>query len=217
MRVGMIGTGAISHKHAQVYAKIGYELAVCTDINAESGRHFADRYGCQFVESYEEVCRHPRVDYVDVCTFPDFRLQPIEICAQTGKHVQVQKPISTNLETARRMVDTAARAGILLGVVSQHRFDDASLFLSKALADGRLGKLLQCDCYVKWYRSAEYYSRPIKGSWQTEGGGALMNQAIHQVDILRWLAGPVAEVSAMWQLGARHKIESEDVVSAVVR
>ena len=101
-----------------------------------------------------------------MCTFPDFRLQPIEICAQTGKHVQVQKPISTNLETARRDDrNGAASGGILLGVVSQHRFDDASLFLAKAIAGGRLGKLLQADCYVKWYRSAEYYSRPIKGSW----------------------------------------------------
>jgi predicted dehydrogenase len=115
------------------------------------------------------------------------------------------------------MIETAHRGGILLGVVSQHRFDDASLFLSKAIAAGRLGKLLQCDCYVKWYRSPEYYSRPIKGSWKTEGGGALISQAIHQIDILRWLAGPVAEVFGEWQLGARHKIESEDVVNAVLR
>ena len=213
----MIGTGAISHKHAQVYRNIGFELTVCTDIFEPSGRKFAQQYGCEFVSTYEELCRHPKVDYVDVCTFPDFRLEPIEICAQNGKHVQVQKPISTNLETARRMIETAKRGNILLGVVSQHRFDDASLFLSKAIADGRLGRLLQCDCYVKWYRSAEYYSRPIKGSWKTEGGGALMNQAIHQIDILRWLAGPVAELYGMWQLGALHKIESEDVVNAVVR
>jgi predicted dehydrogenase len=213
----MIGTGAISHKHAQAYKNIGFELTVCTDIIEAGGRKFADQYGAEFVRTYEEVCRHPRVDYVDVCTFPDFRMEPIEICAQTKKHVQVQKPISTNLKTARQMVETTRRAGILLGVVSQHRFDDASLFLSKALAAGRLGKLLQCDCYVKWWRSAEYYSRPIKGSWQKEGGGALINQAIHQIDILRWLAGPVAEVSAMWQLGALHKIESEDVVNAVLR
>ncbi|HEV2445893.1 MAG TPA: Gfo/Idh/MocA family oxidoreductase [Candidatus Sulfopaludibacter sp.] len=217
MRVGIIGTGAISHKHAQVYRNIGFELTACTDIFEAAGRKFADQYGCEFVPSYEALCRHPKVDYVDVCTFPDFRLEPIEICAQAGKHVQVQKPIATDLETARRMVETARRGNILLGVVSQHRFDDASLFLSKAIADGRLGKLLQCDCYVKWYRSAEYYSRPIKGSWKTEGGGALMNQAIHQVDLLRWLAGPVKEVHGIWQLGALHKIESEDVVNAVVR
>jgi UDP-N-acetyl-2-amino-2-deoxyglucuronate dehydrogenase len=217
MRVGMIGTGAISHKHAQVYKKIGFELTVCTDIFEEPGRRFADQYGAEFVPTYAEVCRHPKVDYVDVCTFPDFRLEPIEICAQTGKHVQVQKPIATNLEVARQMIETARRGGILLGVVSQHRFDDASRFLSRAFADGRLGKLLQCDCYVKWYRSAAYYSRPIKGSWKTEGGGALINQAIHQIDILRWLAGPVAEVFGVWQLGALHRIESEDVLSAVMR
>jgi len=213
----MIGTGAISHMHARAYKNIGFQLTVCTDINQEAGRKFAAQHGAQFVGSYADLCRHPDVDYVDVCTFPDFRLQPIEICAQSKKHVQVQKPISTSLETARRMIETARQGGILLGVVSQHRFDDASRFLSKAIAEGRLGRLLQCDCYVKWYRSPAYYSRPIKGSWQTEGGGALINQAIHQLDILRWMAGPVAELFGVWQLGALHKIESEDVVNAVVR
>ena len=217
MRVGMIGTGAISHKHAQAYRNIGYELTVCTDINAEAGQRFAAQYGAQFVSSYPEVCRHPHVDYVDVCTFPDFRMQALEICAAAGKHIQVQKPIATNVDTARAMVEAARRAGIQLGVVSQHRFDDSSQFLHRAIAAGRLGRLLQCDAYVKWYRSPEYYARPIKGSWQTEGGGALINQAIHQVDVLRWLAGPVVELYAVWQLGALHKIESEDVVNVVMR
>ena len=158
MKVGMIGTGAISDKHAEAYRKIGYRITVCTDINEKAGRAFADRQEAEFVKSYEEVCRHPDVDYVDVCTFPDFRLQPIRICAESGKHVQVQKPISTNLETAREMIETARKAGIQLGVVSQHRFDDSSIFLVKAIADGRLGRLLPCDCYVKlgnrgWRRS----------------------------------------------------------------
>src|SRR5438552_13557095 len=147
LRVGMIGTGAISHKHAQAYKNIGYQITVCTDIFEAGGRKFADQYGCEFVPTYEELCRHPNVDYVDVCTFPDFRLQPIEICAQSKKHVQVQKPISTTLETAGRMVEIARKGGILLGVVSQHRFDDSSLFLSRAIPAGRLGKLLQVDCY----------------------------------------------------------------------
>ncbi len=152
-----------------------------------------------------------------MCTFPDFRLQPLRICAEAGKHIQVQKPMSTNPETAKEMIDIAAKAGIVLGVVSQHRFDDSSQFLKKAIADGRLGKILQADAYVKWHRSAEYYSRPIKGSWATEGGGALINQAIHQIDVLLWLAGPVAEVFGYWQLHALHKIESEDVITTVMR
>jgi len=212
----MIGAGAISRVHARAYRNIGYELVVCTDTKEAAGRQFAEEYGAEFVGGYEEVCRHPRVDYVDVCTFPDFRLEAVEACARAGRHVQVQKPISTNLETARRMIETARAAGILLGVVSQHRFDDASLFVSRAIAGGRLGKILQLDGYTKWYRPPEYYSRPIKGSWRTEGGGALINQAIHQVDLLRWLAGPVKQLFAVWQLGAVHKIESEDVVNAVV-
>jgi predicted dehydrogenase len=203
--------------HARAYANIGYEITVCTDVIPEAGKKFASKNGCEFVSTYEEVCRHSKVDYVDLCTFPDFRLQPLKICAELGKDIQVQKPISTNLETAREMVAIAKKAGIILGVVSQHRFDDSSIFLSKAIRDGRLGKILQADAYVKWHRSAAYYSRPIKGSWATEGGGALINQAVHQVDVLLWLIGPVRELFGYWQLGALHKIESEDVVSALVR
>lgn len=217
LRVGIIGTGAISYKHAQAYRNIGYQVTVCTDINPEAGRKFAATHGAEFLSSYEEVCRHPEVDFVDVCTFPDFRLEPVQAASAHGKHIQVQKPMATNLDTARQMIETARSAGIRLGVVSQHRFDDASLFLTRALADGRLGKILQADAYVKWYRSPEYYSRPIKGSWKVEGGGALINQAIHQVDLLLWLAGPVRQVAGFWQLGARHKIESEDVISALLR
>ncbi len=217
MKVGIIGTGAISHKHALAYKNIGFEIVACTDINPANGEAFAAKYGGVFLATYEDMCRYPAVEYVDVCTFPDFRMQPIRICAETGKHVQVQKPISTNLATAREMVETARAAGITLGVVSQHRFDDSTMFLKRAIDAGRLGKLIQADAYVKWFRSAEYYGRPIKGSWAVEGGGALINQAIHQIDVLRWLAGPVKSLSAMWQLGALHKIESEDVVNALMR
>ncbi len=217
MRVGIIGTGAIAHKHAQAYRNIGYQLSVCTDIREEAGRRFADTYRCEFVETYQDVCRHPSVDFVDVCTLPDFRIEPVRAAAAAGKHVQVQKPMATSLETARAMIDAAREAGITLGVASQHRFDDSSQFLAKALDAGRLGRILQADAYVKWYRSPEYYARPVKGSWSAEGGGALINQAIHQVDLLRWLIGPVKELFAYWQLGALHPIESEDVLSAVLR
>src|SRR5215210_5699747 len=155
LRVGVIGTGAISWKHADAYKNIGYQVTVCTDINEASGKKFADATGAEFVKTYEEVCRHPKVDYVDVCTFPDFRLQPIEICAETRKHVQVQTPIATNLESARQMIETARRGGIVRGVVTQHWFDDSSQFLKKAIADVRLGRILEADAYVKWHRSAE--------------------------------------------------------------
>jgi predicted dehydrogenase len=217
LRVGIIGTGAIANLHARAYRTIGFTIRVCTNTHEPAGRRFAQQHATEFVPTAEEVCAHPEVDFVDVCTFPDYRLQAVELCARAGKSVQVQKPIAISSDVARRMIDTARQAGIVLGVVSQHRFDTSSRFLSAALGDGRLGRLIQCDAYVKWYRSAEYYARPIKGGWATEGGGALMNQAIHQVDLLRWLVGPVREVFGMWQIGALHPIESEDVLTAVLR
>jgi UDP-N-acetyl-2-amino-2-deoxyglucuronate dehydrogenase len=216
LNVGIIGTGAIANLHARVYRQIGFNLRVCTDAHEPAGQQFAGKHGVEFLPTAEAVCAHPEVDFVDVCTFPDYRLQVVEMCATHKKAVQVQKPIATSPEVARRMIDVARSAGITLGVVSQHRFDESSTFLFGALRTGRLGRLLQCDAYVKWHRTAQYYSRPIKGSWTTEGGGALMNQAIHQVDLLRWLVGPVAEVFGMWQIGGLHEIESEDVLSAVL-
>jgi predicted dehydrogenase len=155
------------------------------------------------------------LDFVDVCTFPDFRLEIVELCAETKKHVQVQKPIATNLETARRMIETARLGGIVLGVVSQHRFDDSIQWLKRNL--GRLGEILEADAYVKWYRPPAYYGRPVKGSWSTEGGGALINQGIHQTDLLLWLAGRVRRVYGEWRIGAVHQMESEDLVNVVLR
>jgi predicted dehydrogenase len=216
MKVGLLGTGAIANKHALAYQNIGFELVACSNQTAARGREFAERWGAEFVPDSGELCRYPGLDFIDVCTFPDSHLEPVEICSSIGRPVQLQKPIATNLETARRMVDVARNAGIKICVMSQHRFDDATLFLKRALPAGRLGKLLQADAYVKWFRSDEYYSRPIKGSWHTEGGGALINQAIHQIDILLHLMGPVTQVSGLWQLGARHKIESEDIVNALL-
>jgi predicted dehydrogenase len=217
MNVGIIGTGAIAHMHARAYRNIGYTVRVCTNVTKETGRRFAAAHGAEFVDRFEDVCAHPEVDFVDVCTFPAFRLEVVRACAAERKPVQVQKPIATTVGTAREMIDIARQAGIVLGVVSQHRFDRASQFIASALRQGRLGTLLQCDAYVKWYRTDEYYARPVKGSWATEGGGALINQAIHQVDLLLWFAGPVRSVFGMWQLGAAHTIESEDVVNAVMR
>jgi len=217
MRVAILGTGAIANKHAQAYKNIGFDLVACSNKTASRGEDFAKRWSTKFVAGTKELCQMPGVDFVDVCTFPDSHLEPVQYCAEIKRAVQIQKPIATNLETARAILDVARAAGSKLSVMSQHRFDDATLFLKRALAAGRLGKLLQADAYVKWFRSDEYYARPIKGSWATEGGGALINQAIHQVDILLHLIGPVSAVSGMWQLGARHKIESEDVVSALLR
>src|SRR6185312_16042197 len=103
MRVGIIGAGAISQKHALAYRNIGFDIVACTDINPEAGRSFAAQHGGEFFP-----------DYRDVCTFPDFRLEPLKACAESGKHIQVQKPIATNVATAREMIQTASAAGIVV-------------------------------------------------------------------------------------------------------
>ncbi len=217
MRLAIIGTGAIAEKHAQAYKNIGYRLTACTDRTAEKGKRFAAKWGAEFVATPEEIARRGAVDFLDVCTFPAYRLDAVELGAKFGKHVLVQKPMAVNLDVAARMIAVARDAGIQLGVVSQHRFDDAILFLRHAIAPGRPGQILEADAYVKWYRSAEYYAHPVKGSWAGEGGGALISQAIHQVDLLLYLIGAVDEVFGYWQLGALHRIESEDLVCAVMR
>jgi predicted dehydrogenase len=216
MRVGVIGTGAIAWKHAQAYKNIGYQITACTNGNEEKGRKFAAAWGAEYVATPEQLSQRADVDFLDLCTFPGYRLAAVELGAKYGKHVLVQKPMAIDLETAAPMIAVARAAGIQLGVVSQHRFDDSTLFLKRALAAGRLGTILEADAYVKWYRTDEYYGRPVKGSWAGEGGGALISQAIHQVDVLLSLVGAVDEVFGYWRLGAIHEIESEDLVCAVM-
>jgi UDP-N-acetyl-2-amino-2-deoxyglucuronate dehydrogenase len=217
MNVGLIGTGAIAHKHGDSYREINYRVVAVSNRGVEKGREFARKYGAEFLSEFQDVCARPDVDYIDVCTFPDSHLDVVKACVANGKPVLLQKPIALTLADARAMIDLTQRAGLRLGVVSQHRFDEASMFLRKAITDGRLGKILQADGYVKWHRPQSYYDRPGKGTWAVEGGGALINQGIHTVDVLQYLAGPVSELFANWQLGAGHKMESEDVINAVVR
>lgn len=215
MRVGLVGTGAIAHKHADSYKEIGYELVAVSNRSREKGEAFASKYGAEFVPDYTDLCRRADIDFVDLCTFPDSRLDLVKHAVANGKHVLNQKPIALTLEDARAMIDLTNHANLRLGTVSQHRFDDSTLFLKKAIADGRLGKLLQVDAYVKWHRPQSYYDRPGKGTWAVEGGGSLINQAIHQVDLLLHLAGPIKRLAASWQLAAAHQMESEDIINTL--
>ena len=111
MNVGMIGTGAIAWKHAQAYKNIGYRITACTNTTAERGLKFAEATGAEFVETVEELCKRPEIDFVDVCTFPGYRLEAVELGAQYGKHVLVQKPMAVDLETAAKMIATARKGG----------------------------------------------------------------------------------------------------------
>ncbi len=216
MRVGFIGAGGIAGKHAQAYKNIGYQIAAVTDRTEERGRKFADAWGAEFVATPEQLSPARGRGLARCVHVSRLPFGGRETGRENGKHVLVEKPMAVDLETAAQMIEVARAAGIQLGVVSQHRFDDSTLFLKRAIAAGRLGRILQADAYVKWHRTDEYYARPVKGSWAGEGGGALISQAIHQVDVLLYLMGAVDEVFGYWHLGATHKIESEDLVSAVL-
>jgi predicted dehydrogenase len=121
MRVGLIGTGAIAHKHAQAYAELGYELAAASNRNADKGRAYAEQYGSEFIADWRELVLSPDIDYVDVCTFPDSHLEIVRECAAQGRSVLLQKPMDLTLEACREMIRLAADADIRLGVISQHR------------------------------------------------------------------------------------------------
>lgn len=216
MKVGLIGTGAIAHKHAESYAEIGFELAAVTDIVVEKGKAFAEKYGPEFFADSTEMINRAGVDYIDVCTFPDSHLGIVRACAAAKKNVLLQKPMDLRLDNCREMIELCEKADVRLGVVSQHRFDKAAIFLKKAITDGRMGKLLQVDGYVKWHREQSYYDRPGKGTWAMEGGGALINQGIHTVDVSMYLAGMAKTIAANWQLGAAHEIEVEDILNAII-
>lgn len=216
MRVGLVGTGAISHKHGDSYREIGYRLVGCSNRSPQKGEAFAAKYGCEFFSGYETLCRRDDIDYIDICTFPNSHLDICKAAVANGKHVLLQKPMALTLDACRQMIELCGSAGLCLGVVSQHRFDDCSIFLKKAIADGRLGKLLQLDGYVKWLRPQSYYDHPGKGSWAVEGGGALINQGIHTIDVMQYLGGRLSQVFANWQLGAAHAMEGEDIVNAVI-
>ena len=118
MRVGIIGTGAISAKHALAYHNLGFAITACNNATISKGKAFAEAHEAEFVSTAEELVRHPKVDYVDLCTFPDFRLEVMELCARYRKHLLVQKPMATDLATAERMISVASAAGIQLGRVS---------------------------------------------------------------------------------------------------
>ncbi len=109
MKVGILGTGAIANKHAQAYKNIGFQVIACSNKTESRGREFAERWGAKFVAGLRDLCRYPDLDYVDVCTFPDSHLEPVEICAEIRRPLMVQKPIATNLENARKMIEVARR------------------------------------------------------------------------------------------------------------
>ncbi len=218
MKAAIIGTGAVAGHHARAIAQTeGIELAGVTSRTLEKAEAMAAQFGGRVYPNADSLLADPAIDLVIICTYPDSHNQYAVAAARQGKHVLVEKPLDLSLELARNTVEECRKAGVTLAIVSQKRFSDGPRFLREAVQSGKLGKILEADAYVKWYREPAYYAREGKGSWSMEGGGALINQTIHQIDLLRWIVGPVKRLRCEWQLAGLHQIESEDSAAALFR
>lgn len=215
---GIVGCGMIGAVQAAAIQAIqgAHLLAVCGK-DPERTAKFAERFGATPYTDYNAFLAHPGLRIVNICTPSGLHAEQGIAAARAGKHVLVEKPIETTLAKADALINACDEAGVRLGVIFQSRFLPAVQQFKRALDEGRLGRLMVGDAYVKWYRAPEYYADSWHGTLALDGGGALINQAIHTVDLLRWMLGPVETVFAMKAALRYPHIEAEDTLVANVR
>jgi len=216
---GVIGCGMIANFHAKAIADMrGAKLAACFDMFPAAADRLASQTGCTGYHDLKSMLADPRVDIVTICSPSGAHMEPAIAAAKAGKHVIVEKPLEVTLKRCDRIIDACDKAGVTLATIFPSRFHESSQLIKQAIGKGRFGRLTVGDAYVKWFRTQEYYdSGAWRGTWALDGGGALMNQAIHSVDLLTWLMGPVAEISAHTATLAHKRIEVEDVAMATLR
>lgn len=219
-RIGLIGCGMIAEYHARAIGEIpGAKVAAAFSRNAANGQKIADiSPGCEVFDDLDAMLAQPGLDVVCICTPSGAHLDPAVKAARAGKHVVVEKPLEITLERCDAIIAACDEAGVRLCTIFPSRFSPANVMLKQAIDTGRFGRLTLGDTYVKWWRTQDYYdSGGWRGTWDLDGGGALMNQAIHNVDLLQWLMGDVEAVSAMTATLAHERIEVEDTAVAAIR
>ncbi len=215
---GIIGCGMIAGFHSKAIKAAGGELIGCYDRIPLAAERIAQENGCVAYDNLQEMLANPAIEIVTIGTPSGAHQDPAVAAAEAGKHVIVEKPLEVTLERCDRIIDACNKAGVVLSTVFPSRFHPSSVQLKKAIDQNRFGKLTLGDAIVKWFRTQEYYdSGNWRGTWALDGGGALMNQAIHSVDLLTWLMGPVSEITALTGLVAHERIEVEDVAVAALR
>lgn len=216
---GIIGCGMIAKFHARAIADIAdAKLVACYNRTAPKAEALAAEFGGQVYTDLNQMLAREDLDIVTICSPSGAHAEPCVAAARAGKHVIVEKPLEVTRQRCQSMIDACEQAGVKLATIFPSRFHEASKLMKRAVEQGRFGKLALGDAYVKWYRTQEYYdSGAWRGTWQLDGGGALMNQAIHSVDLLLWLMGPAVDVMAYTTTLAHERIEVEDVATAVVR
>jgi len=215
VRYGVIGCGAIHGVHCDAIKEVpGAVLSGVYDVIAEKACKASDKHGVPAAPTLAELFE--QVDAVTVCVPSGLHAEVGIQAALAGKHVLVEKPIDVRLETATKLVETCEANGVKLGTISQHRFSRAIQRLHDAAQSGEFGKLLAGDAYIKWYRTQAYYdSGEWRGTWKWDGGGCLINQGVHYIDMIQWIMGGVRAVQAQVRTAA-HDIEVEDVANALV-
>jgi UDP-N-acetyl-2-amino-2-deoxyglucuronate dehydrogenase len=214
---GIVGCGVISAIHADAIAAIpDARLVAATDVLPERAAAFAQARGCVAEPDLDELLARNDIDVVSVCVPSGLHAEVGIQAAKAGKHLVIEKPVDVSLDAADRLIEAADAAGVRMTVISQHRFDPGLVELRELLDQQTLGRLVLGEVSTKWYRSQAYYdSAAWRGTWALDGG-ALMNQGIHYIDLLRWTMGPVAEVTAVCATQA-HKMEAEDTGLAVLK
>src|ERR1700685_561446 len=216
---GIVGCGMIANFHAKAIEHIrGARIAACTDSIAASAERFAAANHCTAYASVKEMVADPAVDIVTICTPSGSHKEPAVDAANAGKHVIVEKPLEITPKRWDAIINACRKNKVHLATIFPSRFSEANIAVKEAITSGRFGKLTLGDAYVKWWRTQQYYdSGGWRGTWALDGGGAYMNQAIHNVDLLYWFMGEVAEVCGVTATLAHERIEVEDVGVAAVR
>ena len=170
----------------------------------------------QLTDSLDLILQDPEVQAVIVATPPATHLEICQRCFAAGKHVLLEKPLEVNFERSGQLVELAEAAGLRLGLVLQHRYREASVALEKILQEGRLGEVQAASVRIPWWRSQAYYNEPGRGTMARDGGGVLLTQAIHTLDLFRSLVGVRSVKSAVVRQTKLHQMETEDYVSALL-
>jgi predicted dehydrogenase len=216
-----VGCGLIAQFHARAIAEVpGARVAALVSRNPTNARKLATAIGldCPSFTDLADALKLPDVDIVIVTTPSGAHLEPAVAAAQAGKHVVVEKPLEITLERCDRIIDACDRNGVQLCTIFPSRFGDANRALKQAVDAGRFGRLTLGETTCKWWRPQSYYDEGgWKGTLALDGGGALMNQAIHNVDLLLWMMGDVTHVSGFTATLAHERIEVEDTAVACLR
>jgi UDP-N-acetyl-2-amino-2-deoxyglucuronate dehydrogenase len=216
---GIIGCGMIAKFHARAIGDTrGAKLVACFNRTLPAAEKLAAESGCKPYDDLDAMLADEKVEVVVIGTPSGAHLEPAVAAAKAGKHVIVEKPLEITLKRCDKIIEACRANNVTLSTIFPSRFHESAVEIKRALEAGRFGRLTVGDAYVKWYRTQQYYdSGKWRGTWDLDGGGALMNQAVHSVDLLLWLMGPVAEVTAQSAMLAHERIAVEDTVVATLK